>query len=389
MRVRDLLQLRWWQPLVLAILAFQLGIGLRIPRIDHPDELWSLGAVQRSYGQLLTFVLGQDNHPPLYYLIIKAWSSIAGNNLASVRILSYLFALLTLFLFALFFRRSRPIVFVAPLLLLATNPLFTYYATMVRPYAFMVLLATLAVLSNLKLRAAIPDPLQATPLQSSRAILSLQAVFYGSCLALGLTHYYGWLYALILLAFEFFGRRISSSRLPSIIVGSLMFIWPLLQVCFGSLDRQIESNSWVRVVPMVSTLNNALMGLFPAVLASRQPPYLFSIALLLCLATILCTPKLVCRPWDGWSWIRSAFHHPAGYLAAGLGLVYLASLGADLRIPFSTPYYFLVALPAVGILFGFAADLMRQRFGSLPLAIFLVGVTSVQLILVHQRLLQT
>lgn len=388
MRVRDLLQLRWWQGLVLAILAFQLSIGLRIPRIDHPDELWSLGAVQRAYGPLLTFVLGQDNHPPLYYLIIKSWSLIAGNNLASVRILSYLFALLTLLLFALFFRRSSPLIFIAPLLLLATNPLFTYYATMVRPYAFMVLLAALAVLSNLELRTIIPDRSQPRSLQASHTSLGLQAIFYGSCLLLGLTHYYGCLYALILLAFEFLGRRISPSRLPSIIVGSLLFLWPLLQLYFGSLDRQIDSNSWVKVVPVVSTLNNALMGLFPAVLVSRQPAYLFSFALLICLAAIVFKPQLAKRLAGG-DWIRSAFNHPAGYLAMSVICVYLASLIADLRVPFSTPYYFLVGLPAVAILFAFAADSMRQRFGSLPVVILMAGVASVQLILVHQRILLT
>lgn len=388
MRVRDLLQLRWWQALVLAILAFHLGVGLRIPRIDHPDEIWSLGAVERSYAALLTFILGQDNHPPLYYLLIKSWSLLAGHTLISVRVLSYLFALLTLLVFAIFYRRSSPLVFIAPLLLLATNPLFTYYATMVRPYAFMVFLAALALLSNLKLRSMIPDRAEPGSWQGSRPALGLQAIFYGACLLLGLTHYYGCLYALILLAFEFFGRRISASRLPSVMVGSLLFIWPLLQLCFGSLDRQIDSNAWVKVVPVVSTLNNALMGLFPAVLVSKQPAYLFAMVLLVCLAVIVFKPQLS-RLLAGGDWIRLGFNHPAGYLALSVLGVYLASLVADLRVPFSTPYYFLVALPAVALLFGYAADAMYRRFGSPPLVILLTGVAAVQLIVANQRLAMT
>lgn len=148
---------RWFRFLIVSLLALHLSWGLRVPRVGHPDELWTLRAIQGSYGQLITHILDHDNHPPLYYILIKGWTFIAGGGIGSIRVLSYLFGLLTLLLFAVFYFRSRPIAFLAPLLVLATNPLFTYFSATIRPYAFMVFLATGAILSSMALRSRTSD----------------------------------------------------------------------------------------------------------------------------------------------------------------------------------------------------------------------------------------
>jgi len=387
MRARARLALHGWQALVVAVLAVQLSSGLRVPRINHPDELWSLGAIQPSYGQLITFVLGQDNHPPLYYLLIKAWSAIAGNSIASVRLLSCLFGLLTLLVFALYLRRRRPLAFIAPLLLLATNPLFSYYSATVRPYALVVLLAAVALLSSLELRSGSSGPIEPSGFEPEpHSRLWLQAIFYGSCLLLGLTHYYGLLYALILLAVEILARRINASRLPAILVASLLCVWPLLQFFFGSLDKQIEANSWVNVVPFISTSNNALMGLFPSVLLSKQPLYLFSFLLTISLFSVALAPQLR-EAVRQWGWLRCFLHDDLAYLLGGLALIFAASVVADLRTPFSTPYYFLVGLPATALLFGACVGYGRTRFGAAFTMVFISAVALSQVLLAHARLM--
>jgi uncharacterized membrane protein len=380
-------QTSWWRVLIASLLSLHLSWGLRVPRVDHPDEIWSIAATQRSYGELVAFILGNDSHPPLYYLAIRVWSSVAGDSITSARVLSYLFGLLTLLLFALFHFRSRPITFVAPLLLLASNPLFTYYSATIRPYAFLVFLASAAILSSMALRFETSQQLEPQSAPSVREPrLALQILFYGACLLLGLTHYYGLLYAMILLVWDFFERRISLSRLPTIIVAALLVVWPLLQIFFGTLDKQIESNAWVNVVPVVSTLNNFFLGLFPAVVVSRQLPYLFSLGLLLCLGSILLAPKLRIQSF-AWSRICSFLSGDVGYLLSGLFLVYIFSLVADINVPFSTPYYFLVGLPATALLFGFWVRWMRQRLGLLPACLFTATIVLTQLALARQRLM--
>jgi uncharacterized membrane protein len=367
----------WWRALIASVLSFQLSWGLRFlpPRGIHPDENWTLLAIRQSYGQLVAHILTNDNHPPFYYLLIRVWTSIAGDAIHSLRVLSYIFALLTILLFTLFHSRSRPITFVAPLLLIASNPLFTYFSATVRPYALMVCLASAAILASMALRSE-------TPQQG----VALKVLFYGSCLLLGLTHYYGLLYAMILLVWDFFERRISFSRLPSIFFATLLLAWPLLQIFFGTVDQQIQANAWVKVVPVVSTLNNLLMGLFPAAVVSRQLPYITSLGLLLCLAPILVAPKLKTRLF-AWGRIRSFLSGDEGYLLSGLFLVFLFSLAADFATPFSTPYYFLVGLPAAALLFGSWVRWLRQRLGLLPACFFTATIVLTQLVLAQQRLM--
>lgn len=387
MLARDAASGRWWRALILALSALQLSWGLRLPRIDHPDELWALAGIQRSYGQLLAYILGNDNHPPLYYVLVRAWSSVAGESISSGRLLSYLFGLLTLLLFALFHLRSRPINFVAPLLILATNPLFTYYSATIRPYALLVCLAAAAILSSMALRSHGSDAVALrSPLANPSGRLGLQILFYGSCLLLGLTHYYGLLYAMILLAWDALERRISASRLPAILVAASLLVWPLSQILFGTLDKQLESNAWVHVVPVVSTFNNFLMGLFPALVVSRTPAHVFSLGLMLCLGSLLLVPKWKPQSFAGVR-IGSFVRSDVGYLLSGLLLILAASVIADLSVPFSTPYYFLVGLPAVALLFGCWVRWMGQRLGLLPASLFVASVVLTQILLTHQRLI--
>lgn len=378
---------RWWRVLIVSLLSLQLSWGLRVPRVVHPDENWTLNAIQGSFAQIVANILGSDNHPPLYYLLIRFWSSIAGESISSIRLLSYVFGLLTLSLFALFYSRSRPFTFLAPLLLLASNPLFTYFSATIRPYALMVFLASAAILSSMALRSESSEHID---LLSTRLApqerFPLQILFYGSCLLLGLTHYYGLLYAMILLVWDFFERRISYSRLPTTIIAALLVVWPLLQIFFGTVDKQIESNDWVKVVPIISTLNNLLMGVFPTAVISKQLPYLSSLGLLICLASILLAPKFNTQSLR-WGKFCSFLSHDVGYLLAGILIVYLLSLIADLSVPFSTPYYFLVCLPATALLFAFWVRWMSQRLGSLPASVFTATIVFTQILLAKQRLM--
>ena len=394
----------------LILLAFQLSLGFRVPRVDHGDEVWTLDALGRSYGELVGFVLRQDNHPPLYYILAKFWAGIAGFSIPHVRFLSYLFALLAVAVFVFFSIRFKLLTLFIPLVFLATSPLFTYYAATIRPYALVVALASLVTLAALLLRRSA----RWTSLQAGEpSAAGMRWVFYLGCLLLGLTHYYGTLYAAILLAIDYLERKISWSRVPGSLVFLLLLVWPLLQKVQGSIEVQAKSNLWTKIFPFISTFNNFLMGTFPSLVISRQPAYVFSMVVFLCLFVSLFAnvgPGLRAKAASesaapgqlfGDSPLRvgnlgKQFSLEAVgdlladwrvYLGLVIGLIYVFSVGVDVLItPFSTPYYFLVCLPAVAILFESLCQAIERRLGLWPAFIFLAGVVGCQLILAQQRL---
>jgi hypothetical protein len=227
-------------------------------------------------------------------------------------------------------------------------------------------------------------------------------------LLLGLTHYYTTLYVAILLAIDAVERRFSRSRLPGIGLFSLLLIWPLFQKLFGSREMQVESNQWVEVLPFVSTFNNFLMGNFPVILVSRQPAYLFATAVFAALVVAIWRSPQSHRagaspssppPFKALSWkrpeslaltliqpLRELLANRSFYLALIVGLVYLASALVDFAIPFSTPYYFLVCLPATVLLFETFCKAIERRLGIWPAILVTGGVVVCQLILSQQRL---
>ena len=69
-----------------------------------------------------------------------------------------------------------------------------------------------------------------------------------------------------------------------------------------------------------------------------------------------------------------------------VGLVYLFTTPVDIAIPFSTPYYFLVCLPATVLLFETFCKAIERRLGILPAILVTGGVVVCQLILSQQRL---
>jgi|GEM_PF-5024308 len=409
MKRRGYLGLSGSVALLVAAIAFHLSKGLRMVRVDHPDEIWSLAAMNRSFDQILIFVLKEDNHPPLYYLVAKAWSTLVGLSIPQVRLLSYGFALLAVACFVVFHTRYRLFSLFVPLLLLGTNPLFTYFAATIRPYTMMVALASIVTLSALLLRergSASSRPEDQTQVQGDLPMI--RWIFYGTGLLLGLTHYYGTLYVVILLAIDTVERRISRSRLPGIGLFSLLLIWPLFQKLFGSLEMQAESNQWVEVLPFISTLNNFLMGNFPVFLVSRQPAYLFAPPVFAALVVAAWRSTQIHHagashssppPFKDLSWKRTESQgfilmqplhellaNRSFYLALIVGLVYIFSALVDVAIPFSTPYYFLVCLPATVLLFEALCKALERRLGIWPTILVTGGVVVCQLILSHQRL---
>src|SRR5215207_2134580 len=80
----------------LVALACLVAFALRIVRLDEPalrwDEGWSIAHASVPVGELLR-VAGEDWHPPLYTLLLKAWLWL-GKSVYQVRYLSVLLGVL-------------------------------------------------------------------------------------------------------------------------------------------------------------------------------------------------------------------------------------------------------------------------------------------------------
>lgn len=134
----------WW----LAFPALLLAFALRLHKLDAQsfwyDEGNSARLVERSIHLVLEGAAG-DIHPPLYYLILKAWREGAGSSEAGLRSLSAFASTLTV---ALAFAAGRALRGMRAAWLAAwfaaVAPFSVYYAQEARMYALLALWAMLS-----------------------------------------------------------------------------------------------------------------------------------------------------------------------------------------------------------------------------------------------------
>lgn len=130
-------------PFLLALIVL-LALGLRLARLTFQplwwDEGWSLYFAASDVPSLLDLT-SVDIHPPLYYLLLRLWQSVAGSDVVSVRLFSVLIGTAAVPLFSLLGRRllGRGGGLLAALLL-AISPFHVYYSQEVRMYGLVTLL---------------------------------------------------------------------------------------------------------------------------------------------------------------------------------------------------------------------------------------------------------
>ena len=78
---------------VAIILVFQL-LNLTTVSLWHDEAFSGLLVQYEDYGEML-YRIGLDVHPPLYYIILRAWTDIVGTSLYALRSFSLIFGLLT------------------------------------------------------------------------------------------------------------------------------------------------------------------------------------------------------------------------------------------------------------------------------------------------------
>lgn len=139
-------------------LILALAFILRI--INLNQSLWldeAIGALtvrDMSYTQIIADFMSVDNHPPLYYLLLKAWTSLFGYSEISLRMPSVLFGVGTVYFvyhIAYVLDPKKKMLPILASLFLATSQFAIYYSQEARMYAMDAFFATLAVYAFLKI----------------------------------------------------------------------------------------------------------------------------------------------------------------------------------------------------------------------------------------------
>lgn len=143
------------------------------------DEIFSIHAAEHSRDSILGFVAQDLIHPPLFYVLLKAWISIGGDGLFWVRVFPVVFAVLALIPFFLLCRelKLRFAAIALALFVFAVNGSLIKYSQEVRMYAPLLCVSLFSIWLFVRF------------LNSGKGAVLLAL----ANIAMVYTHYFGWL----------------------------------------------------------------------------------------------------------------------------------------------------------------------------------------------------
>jgi len=235
--------------ILFALIAFGLVVKLLwldVNELAH-DEPFTVYWSQRPLPELWA-MLRTENNPPLYFLLIKAWSAIVPFEAAWLRVPSALFSALTVWpLFLLARRMGGPLVAVIASLLFTLNNYHYGFAHEVRAYSLFALL----VVSGMWLLWRAKDH----PERANRTMLALAVINVGMVY----THFFGWLaiglqLVVVLLLSEF--RPVRRRFLIGLLITAVCST-PYALIFLGRLSQSVTHGTWLEA-PVPEELYNMI-----------------------------------------------------------------------------------------------------------------------------------
>jgi len=292
-----------------------LSLGFRLLSLNQSlwlDEAISANIAKNySYQNIITSFSPSDFHPPLYYLVLKAWSSVFGYSEFSLRLPSVIFSLITIFLVFKYFGFW-------PSLLLALNPLYLYYSQETRMYSLATLLVFCAFLA----------------FQKKKVILYFLFTF------LSLSTFYGTVFFFAAISLYWIIKKDSKnfvvySLAPAL---SLLILLPLLMVQYQNSRSLFQSvQNWASVLGPANLKNLFLIPIkFTLGRVSFYPKVLYYL-----LAFILTAPLWILL------FFKSFFHRQIAFIfwsTLAIGFIF------SLFTPLFQYFRFLYLLPFLAII---------------------------------------
>ncbi len=128
---------------------FVLAFVLRLVAINQglwlDEAIGAIAAKQYSFIDIVTVFLRNDNHPPLYYLLLKAWASVFGFSDIALRLPTVILGSLSVVMVYKLTKKYVPGAAVLAALFTAASPFLIYYSQEVRMYMPTVFLTLSAV----------------------------------------------------------------------------------------------------------------------------------------------------------------------------------------------------------------------------------------------------
>jgi uncharacterized membrane protein len=323
------------------------------------DELATVSLFNASGGSLLSYLM-QDNFPPLYFLIIKAWGLFFGISEISLRFFSFLCTFAALAVVGYFVRsyeRGGWIWSVFAVFLFGTLPTVAYYAQESRPYALLLLLSSLTITSALAVVKA----------NSDRHPPYTESCFYVFALLLSLTHYFGlFLVFLIGLANLVFLNR--AQKLRNLVLFGVCLVWPSLHFSHSSVLAQTGGNFWIQVSPVFGTLK-----------------VLFVTTPFLVLFLPLAVPCLLLALRGQFSLVETPLLRSVSYLLFLFSSFVGVMIFVDIHTPLSLPRYFITIVPVATLA---VVELVQVVFASLRWPQFKIGFALVAILVLAAQLVK-
>lgn len=116
------------------------------------DEAFSVRTANQSLGRTIE-IIAADTAPPLHSILLNFWIKIFGDGELAVRMLSYIFGMLALFVIfkivEIFFKKEKNILIT--LILAAINPVLIYYSQEARSYSMLLFFSSTSLYFTLKI----------------------------------------------------------------------------------------------------------------------------------------------------------------------------------------------------------------------------------------------
>ncbi len=342
------------------------GILLRLYKLTAislwHDEAFSALLIKYSWGEM-TYRIGLDVHPPMYYYFLRFWHYVLGDSLYSLRGLSVLFGVATIIITYLLvkkvFANNNTALMAATLV--ALNPFQIQYVTEARMYtmgAFFVVLTAYLLVKALEITKNyyLPTGIILKPKLSQ--VVAAYTAFTVSASILTYTHYY-LLFSVVGLGlygifhlwktFRWQFSRYALLLLSGIGIGVLFLPW--LKI-FLFQFKQVGAGYWIPpmdVWSIPSTLYDLIIHI--------GAPYKFVMVLIL-LATIWFTIRIIKSYQQTGKWLVIGL-----FVAPFAGSIMFAIL-AKLKGETSSVYlvrYFLFASPFLLIMIALWLEQIKIR----------------------------
>jgi len=242
------------------------------------DELFSVHAAEQSWGNIFSFVAQDLIHPPLFYVLLKLWISVGGENLYFLRIFPALFAIVSLIPFSYLCRQLKfefP-VFALALAFFTFNGALIKYSQEVRMYSLLLCLSLFSIWLFVRF------------LDLGKNIWILTIIDF----LLVYTHYFGWLVVITEILAILYFQRIKIRQILTMfgIVLAAYVPWILMIFRSANINADLGQNiGWIERPNLFVLVKSVLNFLEPFYFQqSNVEPisnFLISIPLLIVLLT--------------------------------------------------------------------------------------------------------